>query len=296
MSEQNYQPLRKLLNESLIMEIVLFLLLFILNISQEWSNILLMLFPLITFSFSLFFKMIGINKWRIQHANTPIIYNPLGAEKIHSSRLFFCSIIQLILLYWLGAESLYRPQLIGLYSIFFIPIYFFTYTFGYYWIFIDLWKYSKISIFISQNDLSEIISDYKTIRNDFKEVFSKLKIKSFKIISIGSLIVFISVNLINLVFTLLQLIGLNFGFFYILPGTGIESSEPMMIPYFIFIILIASPISAILFLLLSYRDLKGLNLTRIQKLIAPLPENIQLMIKRNLKLLDKKLKEYLNIN
>ena len=118
MSEENYLTLRDFLNESLIMDLVLFLLLFILIVSQEWSNILLTIFPIITFGFSLFFQIIGTNKWRTQYKHSPIVYNPLGAEKKHATRLGFITVILMTLIFWLGAESLYHPQLIDNYYFF----------------------------------------------------------------------------------------------------------------------------------------------------------------------------------
>ena len=99
MSEENYLTLRKLLNENLLMELILFLLLFFLILTQEWSNILLMILPLISFGFSIVLEMIGVNKWRLQSKDSPIRYNPLGSEKKIASRLYYTSIIQLVLVY-----------------------------------------------------------------------------------------------------------------------------------------------------------------------------------------------------
>lgn len=295
MSEENYSTLRKLFSESLLMEIILFLLLFLLILTQEWSNILLLILPLISFGFSLFFEMIGVNKWRLQSKESPIRYNPLGSERKISSRLYYTSIIQLILLFWLGAESLYRPQMINSYSLLFNSLYIFTYTFGYYWIFIDLWRYAKISVLINKNDIDGNKSDIKSIKKQYNQVFSGLKIKNFKRISIGSLIIFLLLNLINLVFILIQFAGNPIGILYILPGTGIESSEPIIIPLSIFVVLLISPLSAIIFLIFSYKDINNLNSHRIQKIIAPLPKNIQILIRKNLEFLNKKFQQEMNL-
>ena len=145
-SDQNYLLLREIINESLLRDVFLFTLFFLLVLSQSWQNIFLLLFPIITFAFSLFFKIISTNKWRTKFEKSSIIYNPLGLEKKHANRLNFSALVQLVLLFWIGAESLYHPQLIDLYSNFFLIFYCFIYTFGFFWIFIDIWKYSKIKI------------------------------------------------------------------------------------------------------------------------------------------------------
>jgi len=295
MSEENYLTLRKLLNENLLMELILFLLLFFLILTQEWSNILLMILPLISFGFSMVLEMIGVNKWRLQSKDSPIRYNPLGSEKKIASRLYYTSIIQLVLLFWLGAESLYRPQMINFYSLIFISLYVFTYTFGYYWIFIDLWKYAKISIMFNQSDIEGINVDIKSIKKEYNQVLSDLKLKNFKLISIGSLIVFLALNLINISFILMQLGGNFIGIVFVLPGTGVESSGPITIPLFIFVIIILSPLLSIIFLIFSYKDINNINNKTIHKIIAPLPEDVQTTIIKNLKFLNKKFREAMNV-
>ena len=291
MSEENYFTLRDFLNESLLMDLVLFLLLFMLIASQEWSNILLAVFPMITFGFSLFFQIIGTNKWRTQYKNSPIIYNPLGAERKNANRLGYSAIIQLILVFWLGAESLYHPQLIDNYYFFFNLIFSFSYTFGFYWIFIDLWKNSNISILIEEADMMSIDGDFKSIKKNVKGILSSLKLGKFKQISLGSLIIFLILNLVNLIFALLIFLGSNLGISYVLPGTGIESSGPVILPCTIFVIIIISPLSAIIFLILSYKDINDLKIEKVNEILASLPENIRVSIEKNLLLLSKKFRK-----
>jgi len=110
MSEHNikefFLPFRNLIRESLIRDIIIFTFIFILTNTQGWDGIFLILFPLITFGFSLFFRIINTNKWRTEFENSLIIYNPLGLESKHANRLFFSALFQLILIFWIGAESL----------------------------------------------------------------------------------------------------------------------------------------------------------------------------------------------
>jgi len=273
MSEkEDYLKLRKLLNETLLRDLILFFLLFFFIVAQEWTNLFLIIFPIITFSFALIFRFISTNKFRLNNAN--IVYNPLGSERNHANRLHFCALIQLILLFWIGSESYIRPQLVDNFSIFFNIIFIFAFSFGFYWIFIDSWKTSKI----------EILVDDPIIR----ETVSSLKLKNFKKISILSLLLFLIINILNLFISLLTFIGIISGIPYILPGTGVESSGPLMLTLISLGAIVISPISAVIFLTLGYKDVKNFSHEKLSKILEPLPEDIQIIIKDNLKSLSKK--------
>ena len=272
MSEDNYLNLRKLLNEPLLRDLILFFLLFFFIVAQEWTNLFLVIFPIITFSFALIFRFISTNKFRLHDAN--IIYNPLGSERNHANRLNFCALVQLILLFWIGSESLSRPQLIDNYSIFFNILFIFAFSLGFYWIFIDSWKNSKIEILIDDPNI--------------KEVLSMLKLKNFKIISIISLLLFLILNLLNVLFSLFTFFGIISGIPCVLPGTGLESSGPLMYSFMYFITIVISPISAIIFLILSYKDVKNFSHEKLSKILESLPEETQQIIRDNLKSLVEK--------
>lgn len=291
MSENNYLSLKKLISESLIRDVILFLFLFLLIIAQDWENILLLLFPLITFGFALFFKLIDINKQRIEVEKFSIIYNPLGSEKIYSHRLNFCALLQLVLLFWFGAESLYHPQLIDNYYLYFISIFIFFYTFGFYWIFFDLWNYCKIKIL---TEGIEVNDTQKFIKN-FDNVISFMKVKNFKMISIISSLVFIILNLLNIIFAILTFNDIMPGIKYNLPGTGIENSNPINLPYTIFGIIIISPLLAITFILFNYRDITDINKEKLNQVLKPLPKTIQIKIIKNLISLNKNFKNKLKL-
>ena len=61
-SKNYYLPLKDIFNERLFRDLILFLLLYILIIAQYWENIFLLLFPIITFALSFFFRIINTNK------------------------------------------------------------------------------------------------------------------------------------------------------------------------------------------------------------------------------------------
>jgi hypothetical protein len=274
MSENNYINFRELTSEGLIRDLLLFFFIFLLVLAQDWDNIFLLLFPLISFSFAVFFKILYTIKNSEKLDNPYISYNPLGSEKIYSHRLNFCALLQLILLFWFGAESLYHPQLIDLYYIYFISIFIFLYTFGFSWIFFDVWEYSRVELLTEEN------SD-KNLQN----VISFLK--SFKIISIISFLVFIFLNLLNILSTYLTINEMMPGIVYNLPGTGIEKSEPIVLPYSTFGIIFISPIITVIILHIIYKNITNINSDKLENVLSSLPNNIKIEVMETLRVLNK---------
>ncbi|TFG13165.1 MAG: hypothetical protein EU531_09985, partial [Promethearchaeota archaeon] len=184
MSENNTNQsellLREILNEALVRDSFLFIILYLFILAQGWDNLLLLLFPIISISFALFFRVIGTNKKKILYKKQLIFYNPLGAENKNADRLIFIALLQLILLFWIGAESIYHPQLVNDFGLYFNLIYFLIYSFGFFWIFLGIWDYCKIVI-----DLSEIdLSDFKQTSAEYKRVvISELKLGKIELIS-----------------------------------------------------------------------------------------------------------------
>ena len=297
MDDNNYLPLHELFSESLIRDLVLFCLLFLLVIAQIWADIFLLLFPLITFAFSLFFHMISVNKWRVEFDGSPIVYNPLGLEKKHAHRFGFCAILQLILLFWIGAESFYHPQLIDNYTILFLIIFVFLYTFAFYWIFIDLWKYSRIYIIFDRLNINTRDKKHDKISDDIDSIISFLQLKSFSRISYISLILFLIINGIN---AFIVVVG-NFNvlvpleFQYNLPGTGIESSQPLNLSVFMYIALILPPIITAFLLTIAFHNVNNINRERLNSVLKNLPQNIKINVLENLKALNKRFKEELKL-
>ena len=250
-----------------------------------------MCFPLITFVFALFFKIIDVQRQKSKTKEALILYNPLGSEKVSSHRLNFSAFIQLVFLFWIGAESLYHPQLIHTYYIYFISIFIFFYTFGFYSVFIDLWKYSKIEIMTKKLDLNDSHEDYTNLEN----IISFLKVKSFKIISIINLLVFIILNLLNIIFALLIINNTMPGIENSLPGTGFENSEPLKLSLMVYAILFVSPLISIIFLIINYKDINNFNREKLNKILSSFPKDTQNKILENLILLNEDFKNKLRL-
>jgi len=276
-TKQEFLLLRELLNESLLRDLIIFVIFYLFILAQSWKNIFLLLFPLITYTFSLFFRLINANKWRLSIFDNAITYNPLGLERKHANRLIFTTVLQLILLFWIGGESYYHPQLIQTYGVFFNIIFNFIYTFGFYWVLIDIWKYSKITIETKSN--IEINSEI---------LVNKLDLKNFKLIYLINLGTFVLLNILNLVIVTLTEINGFLGIMYILPGTGIESSLPLKISLSSLLIVVISPLVAILLFYLIYKNISSINPSELIEKLQLLPESKQNNIIETLKSINHK--------
>jgi len=288
MNEKNHQnhylSIKDLLSESILRDLILFTFLFLLLISQVWDNIFFLLFPIITFTFSLFFRILSVNKKKAFFEKSEIIYNPLGSEVKNANRFFFSAQFQLILIFWLGAESLYNPHLVNNYYSFFISILTFSFTFTFFWIFIDLWKFARFEILIKG---IESRSDSQ-ISTDSKNVISFLKLNSYKIISVINFLVFIILNILNLISIFLINSNPTLGMQLSLPGAQLINFS-----YLLYMVLFISPIITILVHIFNYKVINNFNEEKLQKVIEPLPRNIQIKIIENLKSLNNKIKEQL---
>ena len=69
----------------------------------------------------------------------------------------------------------------------------------------------------------------------------------------------------------------------------------MTISSLIYFILLISPLSAIISLIITYRDVNNFSKEELDKILKPLPKNSQIIIIGHLKALDKKIKDQLNI-
>lgn len=295
MKQEEYINLRSFLSEKIVRNLVIFSFLFLLTIGQGWDNIFLFLFPLITFAFSLVFSIIAQNKYLTQFSQSYINYNPLGAEIKHANRLNFCALLQLIVLFWYGSESLYHPQLVDNYYLYFMILFIFLYTLGFYWIFIDLWKYSRIEIILHDIDFSTEVWESEEMTEKLEYLLSYLNLKEFKTFSALSFLTFFLCNIVNLVFTFLIQFEIIEGYSYSLPGTGIENSEPIIISIILILILIIPPLIAFLFFFKSYRTINALDQKRFHELLTPLPKNVQVKIIENLKILHKNIEKQMNL-
>ena len=144
--------------------------------------------------------------------------------------------------------------------------------------------------------LSKII---KLIEREQRKIIgsrvSFLRIKNFRLIALINLSIFIALNLINSILIITSNQDSLFRIQLNLPGTGSGGSDPMTISSLIYFILLISPLFATISLILTYRDVNDFSREKLDKVLEPLPKNIQIIIIEHLKALDKKIKDQLNI-
>ena len=275
-TNDEYLPLKDILNENLLRDLIIFIVLFLFILTQSWNDLFLFIFPLILFTFSLTFRIINTNKWRIYLSNGMIIYNPLGSEKKIADRLYFSSILSLILLFWIGSESLYHPQLVDDYNLYFNILFILVYTFSFYWILIDIWKNAKIELRITGEQDQNI-----------NTVLSSLGREKSIHISIYSMLIFLILNAVNIFVTYLIDFKFISSISYYLPGTGIEGSLPLEISIFHLFLMILSPSLTILFLFLIHKHIQDFNVDLLNDTIQSLPESKKNEILHNLSHMNK---------
>lgn len=225
-----------------LIEFLSFIPLYILNIYLAWPQIYLLLFPLILFCFGLFFVGIYFGKDQIQIPLEPITINPYGDEFFLSKIFFGCSIMLNVILTLFGVDTLYYPQLVDNYGIFFlIPIIIIYHTI-WFWIPWNIFfkSYLKINKISKLNKESQ---EYQS-KQDEKIILQKLSNKQIKKYVIRNLVIFIALLgwffIENMV-----ILTLNTGMWIqkiAVPGTLIPYSEYVSISGTIWIILIVDPI------------------------------------------------------
>ncbi|MEJ2252380.1 MAG: hypothetical protein P8Y97_22305, partial [Candidatus Lokiarchaeota archaeon] len=170
---------------------------------------------------------------------------------------------------------------------YFVLFFTFIYTFGYFWIFIDLWKFSGVKVKFKKTDnkIDEKINAYY----DTNILISYLSLQKYKIIAILSLIIFLIMNIYNLFSTILHLIPNFFKFQIYLPGTGIEGSLPIIMNFFTYIILILPPLFTIISLYYIYRKITLFSREKLDHSLSNLPNELQEEIIQNLTSINEKI-------
>jgi len=280
--------------------LIIIFLIIVLILSENWTNFIIFLFPLISFGFMIYFDTIRILN-KEMYSKSFLRLQPLGDYTNISRRFKFCLYLQSILILFTGAESLYHPQLIDNHFIFYIISIGLIFLFNSYYPFYDLAFYSKIELLIdlffnNRNDFEIINSELKDneknellnnknnkiIQDSHKNIIlSRLKIKDFifihKIITINFLIMMI-------LWILFSFISYNYSIFYFsieLPGSHLLEGQPLKITLFIVVIIIEIPILIIFIIKQIFRYLKNINLKELKELIIKLSKP-QKMVLENL--------------
>ncbi len=236
--------------ENFVRPTIIFAVFYIFILLQNWPTILLLLLPIITYSLFAFFKIIEVSKEHTIVQGSGILFNPLGNEENIAKRLYFCLLLEMILLFGMGAESLYHPQLIDndYFLLYLFPIVI-IYIFSPYYALYDIGFSAKIEIDL-KNEFYETNMKYNSERagivapreeeevklisylrlNEYKNIFLMMKV--FLIFNITGWVVFNILGFMNSIPDLLIEI----------PGSIMFEGSGMNITFFIFICIFSVPI------------------------------------------------------
>jgi len=157
---------------------------------------------------------------------------------------------------------------------------------------IDIWKYSRFGIILKNIDFEYGKSKSE---GEINRLINFLKFEKFKRISIVNLIIFLVANVLNILFALAIQYDKIAGIPFLLPGTGIESSEPLQITLISLFIIAISPLLTSLFLFIIYKDVNNFSLENLNAAIADLPDSLKRQILENIKNLNNHFSKILSI-
>ncbi|MHA1339575.1 MAG: hypothetical protein ACTSRZ_05340 [Promethearchaeota archaeon] len=286
-------------DESFVQSFVIMIFMFLLIIFEIWDDYTLILFPLVTFGLFLYVETLRTLNREINSKQKILKVQPFGDYNVMSNRIKFCLYMQLIIVLFIGAESLYHPQLIDNHFIFYVITLGVLYIFGAYYPFYNLGLFSKIElatdIFFSQpidlnleslegenaNILSEIEEELKIDnknKDNFKSdkildskssksiILSKLKFKDFiflhKIITINFLLAIILWILFSVLAYSNSLLVITIN----LPGSDLLEGMPLQISLIIYLILIEVPIVIILIFKKSMNSINKIDVDYINEI------------------------------
>lgn len=262
-------------NETFIRPLIIFIVFYIFILLQNWPDITFLLVPVSTFVLYTFFKIIDVSKEHTLVLGSDITFNPMGNEKSISSRLFFCSLLELIIVFVMGAESYRNPHLIDDYFIYYVVPLILIYNFSLYYALYDVGFSSKVEIMIKKEFNFEQDSDNSTGKpkpNTLEnQLISFMRLSDFKIIYRLITIIFILLSSIWLILTVLGYMGSIPNLSLSLPGSKLIDGVPLELSSFIYVCIIAIPLSIISITAKVYKIITQIDKSKLNSIISELP-------------------------
>jgi uncharacterized membrane protein (DUF485 family) len=125
------------ITQAFLQEFILFGILLGALILQAWSNIFLLLFPILLCAESLFFRAFQVGQ-EINFSKFTPPTEPLGFTRSAVDRAEFAGILTALILLIQGYDSLARPQLVSTLAPYFLEMLLAAYLLGHYWFFSGL--------------------------------------------------------------------------------------------------------------------------------------------------------------
>jgi len=248
--------IKLLLQRNTILKSILFLIGLFLTLVQNWVDPILIICPIVSFGFALFFQIIESNKHNTEIKDSFIYYEPIGEEGKNSNVLSIFSYLQIFLIFIMGLDSLLHPQLIDNFFLFFLIPLFFSYELGFFLLLLRVMNNSKIKIDL-ENINSQLENDLNNNdeKNLMEGMLSFLSVKSFKKYSLYNLALFFLSLIFTMAFSFLTFFDLTPGIPFYLPGTGIEGSNPVNISWMLYVGIFTPPIYTIWFLFQIFKKI-----------------------------------------
>ncbi|MHA1727480.1 MAG: hypothetical protein ACTSWY_01955 [Promethearchaeota archaeon] len=280
-------------NESFLRPTIIFAIFYVFILMENWSDIILLLIPIITYVMFTFFKIVDVSKEHTIVNGSKISFNPIGNEKIIANRLFFCLLLEMILIFAMGTESIFHPQLINDYFIYYVIPLVLIYIFSLYYMFYDVGFSANIELLL-KDELHDDLGGYKSNKLTDKkkkkkdgELISYLNLSEYK--KIHTVVRFICISL-GLMWVILSLLG-NFGIIPLsiipnilisVPGTRLLGGSSVEVSTFIYICIFAFPICFVIITARIYQLIAKIDNNALQSIIAGFPKMQQKKIIKTL--------------
>ena len=262
-------------NETFLRPLIIFIVFYSFILLQNWSDITFLLVPISTFVLYAFFKIIDVSKEHTLVLGSDIAFNPIGNESRISNRLFFCSLLELIIVFVMGAESYRNPHLIDIYFIYYVVPLILIYNFSLYYALYDVGFSSKIEIMIRRKAKFEQDGEINTDKPKGEplenQLISFMRLSDFKIIYRLITIIFILLSSIWLILTFLGYVGLIPNLSLNLPGSKLYEGVPLEVSFFIYVCIIGIPLSIISITVWVYKIITQIDKPKLNSIIAELP-------------------------
>lgn len=269
---------RVLFHKDILLKVAIFLGGYVLILSQNWVSLSLILCPVISFGFALFFQIISNNKKITELKKSSIVFSPIGEERTNSNILVICSYLNLALVFIMGLDSFVHPQLIDNYFLLFLTVIVFIYGFGFFFLIIRVLSTGKV--LMTPNEKSDLIN--KDPLNNPERVISFVKVGAFKKISIINLAIFASTLALTLSLSYLTFDDILPGLSFYHPGTGLEASQPVSISIMLYIDIMVSPIVSCWLLYSTYHKVATISDASVERTTKDLSKDLKKKIEHDL--------------
>ncbi|MBD3350611.1 MAG: hypothetical protein GF364_03900 [Candidatus Lokiarchaeota archaeon] len=259
-------------DSSFLREIIVFVAFYIFILLQKWDSLVFISIPLISFGFLCFFNVLRILGTLSEFKDKVVKYRPFGNLKVISDRIYFCMSLELIIVFVIGAESLYHPQLIDNHFVFYVLILISIYIFTMYYVLHDIGMYSKLELLINEAEIVEDTNKHHQTGDDISskaKLLSYLKLDQFRRFYKFITLSFIIIESIWVLFWILSYFDL-LNITLSLPGSSLMEGSPISTSFVIYVIIGLIPSIIVYFLYNNYSIIKRIQIDKCKQYLTGL--------------------------